>query len=647
MILLLRSLLIVYVILWAVLLVTCRRKREFCPIFADSRRTRRFWLASFVFVNPLLTMLYLIFGQIRPPQARPIRAVRDLAIVIAILGFFVNVPGLTHLWMQPFLGRSQLTECGVQAHLAAIEAANNSSTTSMTSSGDNSRLACRRVAVIVEGGHPLLRRIGDELIAPLQEIPGVETVELYRQDAFPADGQRTPDLFVRLHADRIEENSIPYSLKLTAMIGADVGRMPLRSTHHYRDTHMPPLLELNLQIDMKHTSTTTGYESVRYTLAARNIAKDLGQQIAKPLGQWRDKYGLLPELPDEFYGAYVPHGIPSPLQELKPVLLGSYAGLLTHNETYLEFALTDESVQAMRELHDAMTASGWKELSSDWELEQLDLRFEKDSRRLHIFRIRPRDRARTTVVTPAASREETVHRFGVFDVQRYGEEERKAVLDGLLAAPAPTEHLMLFERMFDRQQEQRWLEYLEDQPPRDAWAHLRLAEMYERRDRTEKAVAALVRARALLWAKRDDSTHRSRMKGLAKKLGSETLLDDPPAPQDLRAAGFLEVSPGKDVELEAVVNEPMSIFYFNSEGEPVVSTVTVQPADSEHDPFLVEYLQRRKQGSSWGSHGGLGVRHGCWEALVHQDTQNVSVVWTIEQIAAQPRFKANVAVEKH
>ncbi|MDI9432608.1 MAG: hypothetical protein QM570_12895 [Planctomycetota bacterium] len=646
MVLLLRSLLIAYVVLWVALLIGCLCKREFCPIFTDSRRTRLFWLASFVFVNPLLTLLYLVFGQVRSPQARPVRAVRDLAIVVAILGFFINVPGLTHLWMQPFRGRSKLAERGVQTHLAAIEATNNSSTTSMTSSGDNSRLACRRVAIIVEGDHSLLRRVAAELVEPLRKIPGVEDVELCDEGVFPAKGRRAPGFFVRLYLDRIEENLIPYLLKLTAEVGAEVGRMPLRSMHHYRDTHMPPLLDFSLQINMKHVSTTTGYESVRYTLAARNIAKDLGQQIAKPLGQWRDKHGLLPELPDDLYGTYVPHEIPSPVQGLEPRPLGSYAGLLTNNETYLEFTLAGEPVQAMRELHDAMTASGWKERSSDWESEQLDLRFERDSRCLHVFGIRPRDRSRSTVTASSAS-EQTVHRFGVADVQRYGDEERKAVLDGLLAAPAPTEHLMLFERMFDRQQEQRWLELLENQPPRDPWAQLRLAEMYERRDRTEEAVAALVRARALLWAKRDDSTYRSRMKRLAKELESETLLDGPPAPEDLRGAGFLEVSSGEEVQLEAAVNEPMSIFYFDSEGEPVVSTATVRPVDSEPKPFRVEHLQRRKQGSSWGSHGGFGIHGGPWQALVHQNTQNVSVVWTIEQIAAQPRFKANVAIEEH
>jgi hypothetical protein len=61
MIVLLQGVLIAYVLLWGGLLVACLRRRDFCPVFIDSRRTRQFWLVSFIFVNPLLTLLYLVF----------------------------------------------------------------------------------------------------------------------------------------------------------------------------------------------------------------------------------------------------------------------------------------------------------------------------------------------------------------------------------------------------------------------------------------------------------------------------------------------------------------------------------------------------------------------------------------------------------
>jgi hypothetical protein len=178
-ILALKSVLIGYFVVWLVLLIACIRRREFCAVFSNSQRTRWFWLATFVFLNPLLTILYLIYGQFRSPQARPIHIVRDVALVIILAGFFVNFPGVTHLWMQPFLGRSARAVPGAaEAHLAVIEARNDTNSSNSTSSSDNSRLACRHLAVILEGGSPLLHRVGSELVEQLKTIPAVESVDL-------------------------------------------------------------------------------------------------------------------------------------------------------------------------------------------------------------------------------------------------------------------------------------------------------------------------------------------------------------------------------------------------------------------------------------------------------------------------------------
>jgi len=52
----------VFLGVWLLLLVLCCLRKEFYPIFASSKSTRKFWLITFVFVNPLLVLLYLIFG---------------------------------------------------------------------------------------------------------------------------------------------------------------------------------------------------------------------------------------------------------------------------------------------------------------------------------------------------------------------------------------------------------------------------------------------------------------------------------------------------------------------------------------------------------------------------------------------------------
>ncbi len=648
----LRAALLGYVVVWAVLLIACLRKRQFCPIFWDSHKTHLIWLATFVLVNPLLTILYLVFGQIRSPQARPVRGVRALVLLLALLGFFVNVPGLTHLWMQPFLGRSAGASETAQAHFAVIQAANNTGTTGATYSSDNSRLACRRIAVIVEGDHPFLYRVGSGLVQQLRKLPAVETVEFQAEGAFPASGHRAPDIFVRLYLSRFREDLVPYSLKLSAQIDADVGRRPLRSTNSYHDSFMPPLLEFNLQVQMSHQSTTTGYESVRYALAAQNVAKDLGGQIGKAFGQWRDKYGLLPELPAEFYGTYTAPELPEPVQKLRPVRLGSYAGLLVHNETYSQFRLADEPVQALETLRDAMTASGWKELSCILHPPQLSVWWAQDNRRIHVFQIPRREPFRGTgeVMTFHASEPESVGLFGIVQEERFRSDEWQAMLDRLLAEPVSVERLVLFERVFDEQQEQRWLTILAQQPPRSVSAQIRLGELYQRRDQSEKARQALKRARTLLWAVPDQGTYTDRLKRLAEKLGDKKLAKAVPTREDFLDAGFAELaSDGGQVEMEMNLNVPAVMFIAEPQGGWRTLAVTVVPAGAK-GTFGITYVKRTAHGSSSASYGGIPSQaNGHWQydlplELVDDMTTGQVTMTTsqITRIGNEDRFKISV-----
>lgn len=640
----LRAVLLGYVALWAVLLIACLRKRQFCPVFWDPHKTRLIWLATFLLVNPLLTILYLVFGQIRAPQARPVQVVRPLVLVLAFLGFFVNVPGLTHLWMQPFLGRSANAGRTARARLAVTKTTNNTSTTSSTSSSDNSRFACRRIALIAEGDHPFLQRVGAGLVRQLRKLPAVETVELQTEGAFPASGRRAPDIFVRLYLSHFQENLAPYSLKLSAQVDADVGATPLRSNNHYHDSFEPPLLEFELQVRMSHQSTTTGYESVRYTQAAQNIAKEMGEQIGKTFEQWRDKYGLLPELPVEFYGPYTARELPEPLQKLKPVRLGSYPGLLLHSATYSQFRFAGEPVQTLATLRDAMTASGWKEMSCLWDMSVLSLRWTQDNRRIHLFQIPRLEPLPGTRMTSPASEPEPDRLYGIVEEERFSGEELRTTLDRLLAEPLSVERLLLFERMFDEQQEQRWLTILAQQPPRDIGAQIRLGEFYHCRSQPETALQALKRARTLLWAVRDDGAYRDRLKRLAQDLGDKKLTEAVPTREDFLDAGFVELTlDGGPVEIETNLNVPAVVFCADPQGGYQIAAITVVPAGGEKGTFGVAIVKRTAQGSCSSSYSGIPSQaNGHWLSELPPGLVDHRTIGQITRIGNEDRFKVSL-----
>ncbi|KKK84921.1 hypothetical protein LCGC14_2778470, partial [marine sediment metagenome] len=146
-------LLIAYGVLWLVMLIDCLRRHEFYPVLGPRGATRLFWLATMIFLNPALTLLYLLLGRRKPPAVGGgklvSRGVLLTAAGLIVLGFFVRFPGLTHVWAEPFVGRNGGdAEPVVNIHAAKIESSNSISTTSSTMSSAESRFACRRIAII-------------------------------------------------------------------------------------------------------------------------------------------------------------------------------------------------------------------------------------------------------------------------------------------------------------------------------------------------------------------------------------------------------------------------------------------------------------------------------------------------------------------
>ena len=555
--------------------------------------------------------------------------------------------------MQPFLGRSAhsggtIEESTIQAQAAVIEASNSTSSSSAVSSTGNSRLACRHMAVVVEGDHPLLGRLASALAKRLEAIDAVKTVELCGDGVLSEAGQRTPDVFVWLDLNSIHETSVPYSFKLQAQISANVGHSPLRSTHHYGDTFSPPVLNFGMNIDLTHTSTTTGYELVPYSMAADDIAKSLAGQIEEAFEQWSQKHGLLPELPAEFYGDYVAYELPEPLASFEPETLGSYAGLLTRNETYLQFTVTGDPCEVLAPVRDAMIELGWKEMDSDWGHSNINLRMAKGDRLVHIFQVVPRTPMGWTVTVshPSEPEPEPTYLFGIADTQRFSADERRVALDGLLTEPYSVEYLMLFEHMFDQPQRQRCLEVLESLPVRDVYAQIRLGELYQQRDMPDKAMDALRLARALLWAEPDQSKYQSRLKGLAKQLGDEKLADFAPIRQDLLDAGFAEITPETGpFETEVDPDEPVLMFCENDRSEPVVFVLEILGSGTDADPYHLRHLERQGGMCSYGTRGSFSRRDGLWQDEAHQAIEDTGFIFKITQIEGQERFTISGALD--
>ena len=75
----------VYAVVWAACLVHCLRCKAFYPVFGRGWGTKSFWLATFLFFNPVLTLIYVVFARYGSRDTQPAlsRTVGVLGVVLA------------------------------------------------------------------------------------------------------------------------------------------------------------------------------------------------------------------------------------------------------------------------------------------------------------------------------------------------------------------------------------------------------------------------------------------------------------------------------------------------------------------------------------------------------------------------------------
>ncbi|HUT01578.1 MAG TPA: hypothetical protein VM031_03925 [Phycisphaerae bacterium] len=644
--------LVAFLVTWLVLLIGCLRRQRFWPVLDTDRHTKWFWLATFALVNPVLTAMYYVFGRRRLPDATNVRVkavpIGLAAAVVAIAGFLVNFPGVTHLWMTPFLGRAgdrPGDAARFSAHAATIEAQNSTNSTTVSSSTNHTRFACRSVAVIHEGDDRLGSTVAASLRDALAELPFVESAELYADGRFPADGRRRPDVFVLLTVRNVRTTPIPYAVGLQAEVDISAGRSPWGSTSSYHDGSDPPLLDFHWSATVRHRSTTVGYESVRHGLAAKSIAKEAAEPLAKAFKQWLEKHGPPPELPEGFYGTYRPLDLPGPLKALGCKRMCSYSGLFTHNETFWRFEAAAEDVPGLlKRLRDELKQDGWGEMSTG----EGNLRMKKEPVRLHIYR--PSERVRTGWVVVEDPNAKPPVGLIVHLRDRFPEAERSAVTASLLADTTPVDTLMFFSRLFDDEQQQRLYELLEAHPGGSLDAQVELIDHYVSAKDHDKAAASIRRARALLWAVHNDGDYRSRIdsaaKTLAKQRGEEPAKPPPPTAEDFRAAGFREVDANTPpFELEVALNEPVLLFHTNRKGETRTFSARVSRSAGPKatGPYAVTCLECSGSSRSWStesSHAGTPAR---WTTMhTWRRPPDLTVEIILEAADGKDRFKVTV-----
>lgn len=245
---------ILYLLLWLVLLVHCFRKKRFFPILGTGLSTKILWMVTFLFFNPVLTLLYVIFGlTLRPPVGRKVRILGRVGSVLAV----VLIAATLILFEMPAIGRqegpvviakddTQTTDKSAltfEANAGKLASSNNYSTSTFSSHSQNARFSAASILILCQDDHLLLDKVARGLQQQLAAQPYVQRVTYYPPSEAADMKEMLPDVFVMLAIGRIDETKSPIGRKLNATITCSAGRTLYPGHSHTFYSNSPPVIK--------------------------------------------------------------------------------------------------------------------------------------------------------------------------------------------------------------------------------------------------------------------------------------------------------------------------------------------------------------------------------------------------------------------
>ena len=639
-----------YLIIWVVLLFHCLFRREFYPIFGPGLGTKVFWLLTFVFFNPILTLIYFVFGfLLRPGKADEHRKLMHLGSVAAVV--CVGVVLAVFEWpyssykAKPVVildqsGEQKPTDQNesffkFEPCLGTIAAKNNVLLSMSDYSG--ARVSMRNIIIICQNPHPLLERVARKLQKSLFNLPYVDKVACYSLGSFPEQGRLLPDVFITIDMPEIFESDFFRGRKLRAIIKWKAGSSIFPGPSLYVQNNVSPEVKFKIEGELRHDSMVASIESsqAKYKFEAGNISGEMINSISKQFQNLLDKHGELPKLPELLYGTY--HEPPefSFLKGDTVERLTSGRGLLKDNHTTWRFMDDRQTDKALAAYSDELKSLGWttENRSKNY------LQIQKANEYIYIFRQSWRN-LKTGPIVLDNPENPTQRAPMIAHYESYLTSDRvQKIMDALLDTNVNMETLLIFEKYFHTQQQRERLRLIiEQNPVQTLDRYLLLAHYWEDLGEIEKARQSLLRARAMQHAEKEHNIKQHEIKSLAGELDDDSLAEVPVDKEIFREMGFINIQEIiEPLKVERRLDEPV-LFYRhlnNEELQTIMLRIIGWREPLPLESYRLLTVKRGKGSSSSSETSGRVRSDGVWVVESHlgdSTDQNKSIQVKIEYL---------------
>ena len=613
-----------YAVLWGVLLVHCLLKRRFFPVFGPGPGTKLFWLATFVFMNPLLTLLYVAFGIILKPKEAGTRKINAggitcLALALVVIGVF-EVPwpghekGITVLQA----GRAQSKEgSGLHAQAGVLAANNSLNTSSSSVTSGHTKFSAGSIIIRSESNHQLIDKVCRFMQEKIAELPYVKRVEYQPAGIEVNEPLSRADIMIAVDAARINEGGFGINRTLEADISCTASTDPVAKTSHSRYHNSPPTLTFSMNNRLRHSSTFKGIESGRakYQQQSENIGKQFLEAMTKQFDTWIEQYGLLPELPAYMYGEAPTHVPFQFLKDRNAKRIHLAGGLMSNCRAVWSYEDQRANIDAFREVRDILREQGWyggQQMDKETKYPLENFTMNKSDDHIQIFRARGRNESGGIMY---GDQEKLQKKLPIIVEYRslFTSEQADEALRQLFSSDADIETKLMFEDFSsDKSVKQLLLDSVQSQRVTTMDGYLLLARHFAGQEDMTRATDALLMARAMARAESKHDAAGSEIRQLAKKIGDESLATANVGAEYYRRAGFSDISTLDDGAVyELAAGEPLMFYTLTAESQDTdkndIKTIVVRInkiAGKKEDQYEVEKIEKQ-QGTSSCSKNGL------------------------------------------
>ena len=602
-----------YMVLWGVLLIHCLLKRSFFPLIGPHWATKGFWTITFVFTNPLLTLLYVIFGVFFNAQGRPAKTlvttlrVVGLVLILGIIGIFE----LPH----PASEKKHMLSSGAQT--GVLEAKNSMNSSTVSSTSGHARFSAKRVSIRCESSHTLIDKVCRDIQQKMATLPYIETVDYWPYGIEQTGSLGRTDVYIVIKADEISEEAFGIHRKGNADISCYVGDKPEPKYHHIGRGNTPTM-NFSMNAHLEHSSVFKGFESQqwKYKQQSINIAQQFIDTITKQFDKWIKQHGLLPELPEYMYGTEATDVQFDFLKRKNATCLHRSEGLLKNSCVVWRYEDDRNNKEAFGEVRDLLKAQGWRggnalDREGDQRLESFAM--SKKNNHIQVFRKRGRNKHGGILYGDQETSEDKLPIIVEY-VSLFSKTQIDGALRQLFASDVNIETKLLFENTsYDEQVKQLLLDSVKSQRVKTMQGYLLLGRHHAGQKDMDQAADALMLAKAMSRTLREHNPATNEFKSLAKQIGDESLSSAEVGIEYFQRAEFIDMSTvDAGTEFERALGEPLMFYQHptsleKEDEETNIKTVVIRISSTtttdNDNPHQVETIAKATNQSSVRTRG--------------------------------------------